>query len=83
MISKGEINIKPHAKVLYCLMHEITKYLNREIGIYFVELSMGIKVDKLCFVRIKFEHTTSISEHPQDMNLVCQKPGLYFCETYE
>ena len=26
---------------------------------------------------------TSILKHLEDMNSVCQKPGLHFCETYE
>ena len=25
---------------------------------------------------------TSILEHPEDMNSVCQKPGLHFCENF-
>ena len=54
MLSKGEISIKPDTKVLYnnCWMHEMTKYPNWEIGIYFFELRMGSKDDKLCFVRV-------------------------------
>ena len=27
--------------------------------------------------------TTSVLENLEDMNAVCKKPGLHFCETYE